>query len=53
MKKDKFPKVIYVTNEDDDFLAWDRPSASECDGDTVAIYELKDIKTLKLTSVLA
>jgi len=57
MKDPKFSKTIYVTkdnvgNEDEYCLVWDDPSASECDEDLVATYELKSVGRLKLETTI-
>ena len=57
MKDPKFSKTIYVTKdnvgkEDEYAVVWNDPSASECDGDLVATYELKEVSRLRLTTTL-
>lgn len=52
----EFPKVLYVTQAgdkgDEYWSPWTEPSASEADGDKVAIYELREVKALRLTTEL-
>ena len=52
-----FDRIVYVTKEgagtdDEVTLVWDNEEASGVDEDIVAIYELKELRTLKLTSSL-
>ena len=58
MAKPKFAKTLYLTKdnvgseEEEYYLAWDTPDASECDGDIVGVYELVGVRKLCLDSSL-
>lgn len=56
MRKKDFPDTIYVTQDGDKgeeyLIPWDTESASETDGDTVAIYTLSDVKKLRVVAEL-
>lgn len=57
-KKLGFPKLLYVHFEEDDndpkagFFSADETIRSKDDGDYVAIYELREVKTMEITQKL-
>lgn len=58
VKAKTFPKRLYVHFEKDDnddgggFFSADETIQSKDDGDAVAIYELREVKTMKVTQEL-
>lgn len=50
--KQEFPKVIYVIRYDERLSSFEDRDTHFAEGEKVAIYELKEVKTAKVTRTL-